>query len=440
MQLILVSGLSGAGKSIALNVLEDGGYYCVDNLPANLLLEVMDFLADAGHDRVAVSIDARSAALPELPQHLARLAKRGVDCRVLYLEASAQALLRRFSETRRRHPLASAGLTLSEAIERERTLLAGVAALGQRVDTSDLQPRVLQNWIPDLLGVGPESLTLLFESFAYRDGLPLDANWVLDARMLRPARPVAAGDRAREPQLRERRDRLHRRAPPLGVPRRAARRILSCRMAGLGASPRAGKGRFSIENLPLFPLNTVLFPGGRLPLRIFEQRYMEMAKACLRDGAPFGVCLIRNGAEVGAPATPVDIGCLAHIAEWDMEQLGVLQVIARGGRRFRVLERRVQADGLLRASIEILPEDEDSEIPQSCGICVRLLERVIDQQRALLEPPYRLESSAWVSSRLAEILPLPLAVKQLLLETADGRSRLEKLNGFLTKEPARGEA
>ena len=184
----------------------------------------------------------------------------------------------------------------------------------------------------------------------------------------------------------------------------------------------------------------MLFPGGRLPLRIFEQRYMEMAKACLRDGAPFGVCLIRDGAEVGAPATPVDIGCLTHIAEWDMEQLGVLQVIARGGRRFRVLERRVQADGLLRASIEILPEDEDSEIPQSCGICVRLLERVIDQQRALLEPPYRLESSAWVSSRLAEILPLPLAVKQLLLETADGRSRLEKLNGFLTKEPARGEA
>ncbi len=184
----------------------------------------------------------------------------------------------------------------------------------------------------------------------------------------------------------------------------------------------------------------MLFPGGRLPLRIFEQRYMEMAKACLRDGAPFGVCLIRNGAEVGAPATPVDIGCLARIAEWDMEQLGVLQVIARGGRRFRVLERRVQADGLLRASIEILPEDEDSEIPQSCDICVRLLERVIDRQGALFEPPHRLESSAWVSSRLAEILPLPLAVKQLLLETADGRSRLEKLNGFLMKEPARGEA
>src|SRR3954469_22479712 len=184
MQLILVSGLSGSGKSIALKVLEDGGYYCVDNLPATLLLEVLDFLADAGHDRVGVSIDARSAALPAVPENLARLAKRGVDCRVLYLEANVPSLLRRFSETRRRHPLAVAGLTLSEAIERERSLLAGVAALGQRIDTSDLQPRVLQNWIRDMLGVGHESLTLLFESFAYRDGIPLDADWVLDARML----------------------------------------------------------------------------------------------------------------------------------------------------------------------------------------------------------------------------------------------------------------
>ena len=184
MQLILVSGLSGSGKSIALNVLEDGGYYCVDNLPATLLLEVVDFLAEAGHDRAAVSIDARSAAVPELPAYIAQLRGRGVDCRVLYLEATANALLRRFSETRRRHPLAGSGLTLSEAIERERGLLAGVAALGHRIDTSELQSRVLQNWIRDLLGLGSGSLTLLFESFAYRDGIPLDADWVLDCRML----------------------------------------------------------------------------------------------------------------------------------------------------------------------------------------------------------------------------------------------------------------
>jgi len=181
--LVLVSGLSGSGKSIALKVLEDAGYYCVDNLPATLLLEVLDFLQGAGHERVAISVDARSAALAALPEHIARLKQRGFDCRVLYLEASTPSLLRRFSETRRRHPLGGEQ-TLPEAIERERALLEGVAPLGQRIDTSDLQPRVLQNWIRDLLGLGPGALTLLFESFAYRDGIPLDADWVLDCRML----------------------------------------------------------------------------------------------------------------------------------------------------------------------------------------------------------------------------------------------------------------
>ena len=184
MQLILVSGLSGSGKSIALNVLEDSGYYCVDNLPATLVPQVVDLLSGAAHERVALSIDARSLALSEAADYLAGLRGRGIDCRVLYLEANSPTLLRRFSETRRRHPLAASGLTLAEAIERERTLLAGVAGLGQRIDTSDLQPRVLQNWIRDLLGLGAGSLSLLFESFSYKDGVPLDADWVLDARML----------------------------------------------------------------------------------------------------------------------------------------------------------------------------------------------------------------------------------------------------------------
>lgn len=185
MQLILVSGLSGSGKSIALDVLEDAGYYCVDNLPATLLLDVLRFLDEAGHDRVAVSVDARSVALASLPGRLAELKDRGVQTRVLFLEASAATLLRRFSETRRSHPLAAAGaLTLGEAIERERGLLAGVAELGHRIDTSELQPKVLRNWIKDLLGLSGGSLTLLIESFAFRDGIPLDADWVVDARML----------------------------------------------------------------------------------------------------------------------------------------------------------------------------------------------------------------------------------------------------------------
>ena len=181
--LILVSGLSGSGKSIALKVLEDSGYYCVDNLPATHLVEVVDFLREAGHERVGVSVDARSASLPDLPESIARLKSRGFDCRVLYLEASTPTLLRRFSETRRRHPLAS-DLTLPEAIERERALLAGVAPLGSRIDTSELQPRVLQNWIRDLLGLGTGAPTVLFESFSYKHGIPLDADWVLDARMI----------------------------------------------------------------------------------------------------------------------------------------------------------------------------------------------------------------------------------------------------------------
>jgi len=184
LQVVLVSGLSGSGKSIALDVLEDNGYYCVDNLPATLLLDVVKFLYAGGQQRIAVSVDARSVALSSLPQHLAELKALGAETRVLYLEASAETLLRRFSETRRGHPLAGAGLTLVEAIERERELLGGVAELGHRIDTSGLQPKVLGNWIKEMLGLSGGSLTLLFESFAFRDGIPLDADWVVDARML----------------------------------------------------------------------------------------------------------------------------------------------------------------------------------------------------------------------------------------------------------------
>jgi uncharacterized protein len=190
-----------------------------------------------------------------------------------------------------------------------------------------------------------------------------------------------------------------------------------------------------VTDLPLFPLNAVLFPGGRLPLRIFEQRYMEMAKACLRDRQPFGVCLIREGSEVlshgAGAAVPAEIGCLARISAWDMPQLGLLEVMALGEQRFRIVERRVQADGLARGSVEVLPQDSDAPIPGSCTQCVRLLERLIEQQGSLFEPPHRLDSSAWVSARLAEVLPLPLPAKQELLELADGRTRLERVNALL---------
>lgn len=165
-------------------MLEDSGYYCVDNLPATLLQETVQFLGEAGHERVAVSVDARSAALASLPGHIESLKARGVECRVLFLEAASPVLLRRFSETRRRHPLAGAGRTLAEAIESERALLAGVSGLGHRIDTSQLQPRALRHWVKEQLGLGGGALALTFESFAFKDGIPLDADWVVDARML----------------------------------------------------------------------------------------------------------------------------------------------------------------------------------------------------------------------------------------------------------------
>jgi Lon protease-like protein len=186
-----------------------------------------------------------------------------------------------------------------------------------------------------------------------------------------------------------------------------------------------------MTDVPLFPLNTVLFPGGRLPLRIFEQRYMDMAKICLRDGSAFGVCLIREGREVGSPAIPADIGTLARIGAWDMPQLGMLHITAHGEQRFRIVERRVQADGLALASIKLLEGDADSAVPESCSGCVKLLERVIEQQSGLFESPHHLDSASWVSSRLAELLPLPLPAKQELLELSDARARIERLNSLL---------
>lgn len=189
-----------------------------------------------------------------------------------------------------------------------------------------------------------------------------------------------------------------------------------------------------MTDLPLFPLGTVLFPGGLLPLRVFEQRYLEMAKGCLRENAPFGVCLIREGAEVGAPATPVPVGCTARIAQWDMQQLGLLQIVARGEQRFRVLERRLQRDGLARAQVELLPEEADAPVPERLAGCRALLERIAAEHgERLFAHPYRMDSCAWVGARLAEALPLASALKQQLLEM-DGLPRLETLGRLVLQQ------
>jgi uncharacterized protein len=189
-----------------------------------------------------------------------------------------------------------------------------------------------------------------------------------------------------------------------------------------------------VKDLPLFPLGTVLFPGGLLPLRLFEQRYLEMGKACLRDAAPFGVCRIREGSEVGVPATPEGVGCLARIVHWDMQQLGLLQIVAQGAERFRIIERRLQADGLARASVELLPEELDAPVPERLAACRQLLERIAAEHgERIFAQPFRFESSAWVGARLAEVLPLPGPVKQQLLEL-DGVPRLEALERLIAAE------
>ena len=186
MQLILISGLSGSGKSIALHVLEDAGYYCVDNLPATLLPQLVRQLREEGCERVAVAIDVRAgASIAALPQQLRDLQAMGVPTRFVFLEARDETLIARFSETRRGHPLSDAQTTLGEAIVRERGMLENIAGLGNRIDTSSLNPNALRAWILEFAQPAvSQGLTLLFESFGYKHGIPLDADLVFDVRCL----------------------------------------------------------------------------------------------------------------------------------------------------------------------------------------------------------------------------------------------------------------
>ncbi|HSV70684.1 MAG TPA: RNase adapter RapZ [Methylibium sp.] len=195
LEVLLLTGISGSGKSVALNALEDAGYYCIDNLPPELLPDLLHLERTRG-DRVdrplAVAVDVRSAAaLPQLRPLIDQLGSEGVRVRAIFLDASTDTLVRRYSETRRRHPLSRDGSgagdpqrALTEAIELERQLLAGLRERAAVIDTSQLRAAQLRAWVLEQVQAPAGALTLVFESFAYKQGVPLDADLVFDMRVL----------------------------------------------------------------------------------------------------------------------------------------------------------------------------------------------------------------------------------------------------------------
>ena len=201
-EIVLVTGISGSGKSVALHALEDAGFFCVDNLPPELLRDFLRLEQQRLDQRIAIAVDVRSAgSLPHLLPLMAQLKSEGVSIQAVFLDATTSALVRRFSETRRAHPLANRG-ALVDAIELERELLAGLREQSTVIDTSSLRPTQLRAWMRDLVRAADSRLTLVFESFAYRHGVPLDADYVFDVRMLpnphyvRELRPLTGRDAA----------------------------------------------------------------------------------------------------------------------------------------------------------------------------------------------------------------------------------------------------
>ena len=190
MEIVLITGMSGSGKSVALHALEDAGYYCVDNLPPELLQPFIDLEKQHQAKRIAIAMDVRSAtSLPLVPQQLAALRTQGVTIRPLFLDSTTDTLVRRYSETRRRHPLSSSDVqdqqrALVQAIELERELLADLRDKAHVIDTSFIRSAQLQGYVKTLVSVAASQLTLVFQSFAFKRGIPVDADYVFDVRML----------------------------------------------------------------------------------------------------------------------------------------------------------------------------------------------------------------------------------------------------------------
>ncbi|UCV16993.1 LON peptidase substrate-binding domain-containing protein [Quatrionicoccus australiensis] len=192
-------------------------------------------------------------------------------------------------------------------------------------------------------------------------------------------------------------------------------------------------------DIPLFPLQTVLFPGSVLPLKIFEQRYLDMAAACMKENKPFGICLIASGEETGPAAEPHPVGTLAEIGDWEMEQLGILQITARGGRRFRILEKRLGAAQLQEARVEIIADNGPLAMPAERQRLLPLLRRVVgDLGPERMPEPHHFDDAEWVGYRITEILPVQNLAKQKLLELEDPLARLEILEKFLDQRKLLG--
>lgn len=189
--------------------------------------------------------------------------------------------------------------------------------------------------------------------------------------------------------------------------------------------------------LPLFPLNTVVFPGGRLPLRIFEQRYMDMVKQAIAERRPFGICAIREGSEVGAPAVPYDVGTRVEVTDWEMPQTGILHITTRALERFVVRSRQSDAKGLLVGEVDEITPEPHSRVPEDMRMVVDILRHIMEQVGMEAFPaPQQLDNAAWVGYRLAEVLTLKLSVRQNLLEMNDSVTRLRILHEFLKRQIA----
>lgn len=189
--------------------------------------------------------------------------------------------------------------------------------------------------------------------------------------------------------------------------------------------------------IPIFPLNTVLFPGGRLPLRIFEVRYVDMTKVCIRDDAVFGVCQILNGGEVGEPAVSAPVGCTARISEWDVPAAGLFSLVTRGERVFRILDQHVERDGLIRAEVLVEEPRETRPLPSSHKMLSSMVGEIINKiGKQHFEQPAKLEDAEWVAYRLAEILPLSRDQKLHLLQERDPWVLLEQVQRAVLALPS----